>query len=211
MSSKLLPKIYSSFRLINNLSSKPVKLLLAVSGGADSIALLHLTNELKNKLNFSICVVTINHNIREYTESRGDAEFVKDVCSNLLDEKIECSIVEVPKGKIESLAHSRKKGIEEAARFVRYKIFEKAKDFFNADYILTAHTKDDFYEGVLMSIFTGASPSSLLGMKMKRGYYLKPLLNIEKKDLKEYLNEKNLKWREDSTNSSLSYLREIRN
>lgn len=185
MSSRLLKEVYSSISSMVSLRNQSTKLLLAVSGGSDSIALLHLVNKLKQKLNFSICVVTINHNIREERESRADAEFVKELCSSWFNEKIECVAIEVPRGKIAELASLRKKGIEEAARFVRYKIFEKVKDFFNADYILTAHTKDDFYEGVLMSIFAGASPSSLLGMKMKRGYYIKPLLNIEKKELKE--------------------------
>ena len=207
MSSRLLKEVSSSISSMVSLRNQSTKLLLAVSGGSDSIALLHLVNKLKQKLNFSICVVTINHNIREERESRADAEFVKELCSSWFNEKIECVAIEVPRGKIAELASLRKKGVEEAARFVRYKIFEKVKDFFNADYILTAHTKDDFYEGVLMSIFAGASPSSLLGMKMKRGYYIKPLLNIEKKELKEYLCRNGLDWREDSTNYSLDYLR----
>ena len=205
MTSKLVLEVCSSLSSLTFL--KGSKLLLAVSGGADSIALLHLVNSLRHKLGFSVCVVTVNHNIREKTESREDAEFVKQICSVGFSEQIECAIVEVPRGKIASIAALRKKGIEEAARFVRYKIFEKAKDFFKANYVLTAHTKDDFYEGVLMSFFAGASPSSLLGMKKKRGCYLKPLLNIEKKQLKQYLIENGLEWKEDSTNHSLTYLR----
>lgn len=205
MTSMLVSEVHSSISSVCSLENK--RLLLAVSGGADSVALLHLVSELRSKLNFSIYVVTVNHNIREENESRGDAEFVKELCSTSFKEKIECVVVEVPRGKIKALAISRKKGVEEAARFVRYKIFEKVKSFFKADYILTAHTKDDFYEGVLMSIFEGSSPSSLLGMKMKRGYYLKPILNIEKKQLQQYLHEKGIEWREDSTNHSLDYLR----
>ena len=205
MSSVLPLRTYSFLSSLKQ--SRKVKLLLAVSGGSDSIALLHLITEISNKLNFSICVVTVNHNIREETESRGDAEFVKKLCSNGLKEKVECVVVEIPKGKIEVIADTRKKGIEEAARFIRYRIFEKAKAFFKADYILTAHTKDDFYEGILMSIFSGSTPSSLLGMRMKRGYYLKPLLDIEKNELWAYLLTNGFKWREDSTNYSLDYLR----
>ena len=207
MASGLVSEIYPFISSLASLGKQKVKLLLAVSGGADSIALLCLIGELRKKLNFSICVVTINHNIRNETESRGDAEFVKKFCSSRLKEKVECVIVEVPRGKIKFIASLRKKGVEEAARFVRYKIFEKAKDFFKADYVLTAHTKDDFYEGILMSIFGGSSPSSLLGMKMKRGYYIKPLLNIEKSRLKNYLCENGIEWREDATNHSLIYLR----
>ena len=205
MTSKLVSEVCSSLSSLGLLNG--VRLLLAVSGGADSVAMLHLVNSLKYKLGFSVCVITVNHNIREKNESRKDAEFVKRLCSTAFNEKIDCAVVEVPRGKIASIASLRKKGIEDAARSVRYKIFEKAKDFFKADYILTAHTKDDFYEGVLMSFFAGASPSSLLGMKMKRGYYLKPLLNIEKKQLKQYLYENRIDWMEDSTNRSLTYLR----
>lgn len=207
MASVLLSEVCSSISSLDFLGKKQIKLLLAVSGGSDSIALLHLVNEVRCRLNFSISVITINHNIREEAETRADAEFVKKLCSSGLNESIECAVVEVPRGKIEALATLRKKGIEEAARFIRYKIFEKAKSFFKADYILTAHTKDDFFEGVLMSVFGGASPSSLLGMKMKRGYYVKPLLNIDKIRLKQYLCENGFEWKEDSTNNSLTYLR----
>ena len=207
MASTLFSEVYTCISQLVFARKKAVKLLLAVSGGADSVALLHLVTEFRCKLNFSVCVVTINHNIREEFESRADVEFVKRLCSFGLKDKVECAVVEVPRGKIEALSNLRKKGIEEAARFVRYKIFEKAKDFFNADYILTAHTKDDFFEGVLMSIFGGASPSSLLGMKKKRGCYIKPLLNVEKKQLKQYLCENDFEWKEDSTNRSLVYLR----
>jgi len=207
MTSKLFSEVYSSLSLLASIVKRPFKLLLAVSGGSDSVALLYLMDELKYKFNFSICVVTVNHNIREAEESRKDAEFVKELCSTGFKEKIECVVVELPRGKIEALANLRKKGIEEAARFVRYRIFEKAKDFFKADYVLTAHTRDDFYEGVLLSFLNGSSLTSLLGMKMKRGYYIKPLLNVEKEELKAYLLEKDLKWREDSTNHSLEYFR----
>lgn len=205
--SVLLSEVYSSISSLSSLEKRQVRLLLAVSGGADSVALLHLVSSLRCKLNFSICVVTINHNIREKTESREDAEFVEKLCCEGFKEKVKCVVVDVPRGKIDSIANSRKKGIEEAARFVRYKIFEKVKTFFKADYILTAHTRDDFCEGILMSIFSGASPSSVLGMKMKRGYYIKPLLNIEKSQLKQYLCENGISWREDSSNHSLEYLR----
>ena len=153
MTSTLLSEVYSSISSLDSLGKKRIKLLLAVSGGSDSIALLHLVNEVRCRLNFSISVITINHNIREEAETKADAEFVKNICSSGLNESIECAVVEVPRGKIEALASLRKKGIEEAARFVRYRIFEKAKSFFKADYILTAHTKDYFFEGVLMSIF----------------------------------------------------------
>lgn len=206
MSFEFISNIYLKLLSLKRRTDGRLSLLLAVSGGSDSVALLHIIYSLKKKLNLSIFVVTVNHNIRPKEESRGDAEFVRDLCSSF-PEKIECLIIEIPNKKVAKIAYLRKKGIEDAARFLRYRAFEKAKNIFNADYVLTAHTKDDLYEGILMSLFKGASPFSLLGMKELRSYYFKPFLNVEKTTLISYLKKKSLLWHEDSTNYSFEFLR----
>ncbi len=184
-----------------------MRLLLAVSAGSDSVALLHIVYSLKEKLKLSLSVVTVNHNIRGNGESERDACFVKNMCKTSFSEEVPCLVVEIPTNKIKQLSLQRGKGIEEAARFLRYQAFNEACEFFSADYILTAHTKNDFYEGVLMSIFRGASPRAILGMRERRGCIVRPLLNIEKQTLRNYLLENKIEWMEDSTNQDPSYLR----
>ena len=207
MSHFLVSHVSSVLARLVDFSSKPPVFLLGVSGGSDSIALLNLLYALKKKLNFKMFVVTVNHNIRPSEEGTGDVDFVCATCEKDFSDRVDCLVVEIPKGKIEKIKSIRGKGIEEAARFLRYKAFDGARAFFSADYVLTAHTKDDFYEGILMSFFRGSSPKALLGMEEKRGCYLKPLLGIKKETLRKYLVEKGISWREDQTNNSASYLR----
>jgi len=207
MSHKILKDVALLVRALCKKSLGELHLLLAVSGGSDSVALLHIIYSLKEKINFRLSVVTVNHNIREEKVSRGDAEFVSFLCSSSFPEKIPCMVVEIPKKQMQETVKKRGKGVEEAARFLRRQAYEKARRIFGATHILTAHTKDDFFEGVLMSFFSGASPTSLLGMKVQNGHYIKPLLDIEKHELRQYLLKNGVSWREDSSNSSLCYLR----
>lgn len=125
--------------------SEKLHLLLAVSGGSDSVALLHIIHSLKGKFRFRLSVVTVNHNIREEKESREDAEFVSSMCSSSFADKINCMVVEIPKQEMQETIKKRGKGVEEAARFLRIKAYEKARLVFGATHILTAHTKDDFF------------------------------------------------------------------
>ncbi|UTC63514.1 tRNA lysidine(34) synthetase TilS [Treponema sp. OMZ 787] len=181
----------------------PVRLLLAVSGGADSMAMLSAFLELQHDINAEIFVITVNHNIRPEKETLGDAQFVLDFCKN----KCPCILSEIPKNKVFEEARHRKTGIEDAARFLRYSEFEKTADSLNADYILTAHNKNDYYETVLMRLFQGSEPEALMGIAPKRGRFIRPLLYITRSEIEDYLNERNIPWREDSTNFETSYLR----
>ena len=127
MTSKLVSEVYSSLSSLGLLNG--VRLLLAVSGGADSVAMLHLVNSLKYKLGFSVCVITVNHNIREKNESRKDAEFVKRLCSTAFNEKIDCAVVEVPRGKIASIASLRKKELRTLHDLYAIKFLKKQRIF----------------------------------------------------------------------------------
>ena len=184
-------------------SPAPLKLLLAVSGGADSMAMLSAFLELKSDINAEIFVLTVNHNIRPEKETLGDAQFVLDFCKD----KCPCILAEIPKNTVFDEAKNRKTGIEDAARFLRYNEFEKAADSLNADYILTAHNKNDNYETVLMRLFQGSEPEALMGISPRRGRFIRPMLNISRSEIEEYLKEKNIPWREDATNLETSYLR----
>lgn len=167
------------------------------------MAMLSAFLELKTILNAEIFVLTVNHNIRPEKETLGDAEFVLNFCKN----KCPCFLAEIPKNKIFEEAGIRKMGIEDAARFLRYNEFEKNAASIEADYILTAHNKNDYYETVLMRFFQGSEPESLMGISPKRGKFIRPMLDIGRFEIEEYLKEQNVPWREDSTNMENSYLR----
>lgn len=209
MRSSAVSKIQSS--IIELISSLPFRqsslhFLLAVSGGADSVAMLFALEELRKKIKFNISVVTVNHNIREAEESLSDSLFVEKLCKNFCP-PVPCIIAEIPEKKVVYTAAERKKGLEEAARFLRYAEFKKVCNALNCDFIFTAHTKNDFYETVLMRIFKGAASYSVLGIAKKRGKYFRPMLEVTRSEVESFLKLKNVLWREDSTNASPSYLR----
>lgn len=191
-------------------------ILLAVSGGSDSMAMLSsCINLIENPLysekykNLKLKVVTINHGIRCEEESLGDCLFVKNFCDFY---NIECFIESAEINQIEKLANERGMGIEEAARFFRYDIFEKLAIQENADFIFLAHNKDDQLETLIQRFFQGSFSSSSLGIPKKRSKFFRPMINFSKKEIVQYLSEKNIEYRNDKTNFENDYLRnKIRN
>lgn len=207
MRNLILTKISDSLlNLISSANIQNIHFLLAVSGGADSVAMLLAMDELRTKFKFGISVITVNHNVRPADESMEDVLFVKDICGKF-SPPVRCIIAEIPENKAAGLASKRKKGLEEACRILRYAEFEKACSALNCDFIVTAHTKNDFYETVLMRLFMGAGSSSVLGIAKKHGKYLHPMLEVERCEAESYLRLKKILWREDVTNKSLDYLR----
>jgi len=153
----------------------------------------------------SLFCLHVEHGIRQAEESQGDAEFVRDFCKN---NGIECRIENIPPGKIAALARRRGIGIEAAARFFRHRALSReANRLGDKTLILLAHTKNDLLETALMRILRGAGSAGLSAMPAKRGRLLRPLLKMTRADVIEYLKEKNISWREDSTNIDEKYLR----
>jgi tRNA(Ile)-lysidine synthase len=158
---------------------------------------------------FSLACLHIEHGIRPAAESGGDAAFVRELCGNL---KIPCRVVTVPPGKIAVIAKRRGMGIEAAARlFRRRALFQEARrieaEGSGPVCILTAHTRDDMLETALMRVLQGAGPEGLAAMPVKRGRILRPLLSLGRADVLAYLQAKNIRWREDSTNADTAFLR----
>ena len=112
---------------IVELSARGLSLGAAVSGGADSVCLLLCLAELCRKSGCSLKVITVNHRIRSEAESSGDALFVRDLCRRLLNDGLPVSffLYELKPGEVGALSEKRKNGIEEAARFLRYKAFSE--------------------------------------------------------------------------------------
>jgi tRNA(Ile)-lysidine synthase len=185
--------------------------LTAVSGGADSVAMLAaLAAVREHNPVFDLRCIHIEHGIRPKIESRGDAEFVKGLCKEL---HIQYKIVSIKPGRIAAVAKERGIGIEAAARLFRHRAwFREAKRLENLPEkpqvrILVAHTADDALETTLMRIFRGAGPSGLAPMPASRGRIIRPLIKLRRSDITAYLTEKKLPWREDSSNSDIRFLR----
>ena len=137
----------------------PCRFLLACSGGADSTALLLAFHQLQTRLHCRLTAVTVNHNIRSAEESAADSAFVAELCSRL-EPPVPCVIAEIPAGEVARYAKERNRGMEDAARTLRYRLFEETAASVGADYIVTAHNRSDVYETALMRLFQGGNTAS---------------------------------------------------
>ncbi len=208
---------------VSKKSSKEFKILLAVSGGVDSQVMLHSLHSLLQSFNFSLSVVTVNHNIRDFDESKKDADLVYNYCTTFLD--LPCKIITIEPKKIEKLQMQRGRGIEEAARFERYTTIEKYAKSIQADVVFFAHNKDDQLETLLQHFLQGASagisgfassgirqcskyPSLDSSGKSQQNLYLfRPLLSVSRKNIEDYAHLFDVPFREDSTNAEITYFR----
>lgn len=191
--------------------SKKLRLGVGVSGGADSVSLLVSLCHLSKFFEFEVYALSVNHNIREEKESLSDSEYVVCLCKKLekLGFCIEGHIVSLPKGLVSEVMLERKNGLEEAARFLRYKEFEKFSKEKNIDFFCLAHNQNDQIETILMRFIQG---SSLIGINEKRGIFVRPLLDLNRISIEKYLLGLKIQWKTDSTNSENNYLRNrIRN
>lgn len=169
---------------------------VAISGGRDSVALLHYL------FNQGVKVVAINveHGIRA-EESVRDSEFVASFC-NSLGVKLYAYNVDVP-----TFARENGYTLEQAGRILRYRIFDKLLDDGECDLIALAHHLDDQIETVFMRILRGTGVRGLAGMKTLSGRYLRPFLKYSREDINEYVKSKGLQFVEDSTNKDTAYTR----
>lgn len=172
------------------------KILVGLSGGADSVALLRLLLELD--LGLEIEAAHINHCLRG-AEADGDEKFVRKLCQNLGVH------LHTLKADVASRASELGQGIEECARNIRYEYFKSVS---GADTrIATAHTLGDSAETVLFNIARGCSINGLLGIPYRRGGIIRPIRNVERRELELYLEELGQDYRTDSTNFTLDYTR----
>lgn len=172
------------------------RVLCAVSGGADSICLLHkLWSE-----GIELTAAHFEHGIRG-VESRRDAEFVRAWCEA---RKIPCVI---GYGDTPEYAQEHGMGLEEAARALRYRFLERTADELDCELIATAHNLSDNAETLLFNLCRGAGSAGLRGIPRRRGRLIRPLLTTARQEIEEYLGENGLEHMEDSTNGSDEYSR----
>ena len=188
-----------------NLINENDRIVIGVSGGPDSICLLHILNKLKKTLNISLFVAHINHMIRE--EAEEETRYVKNFCKEI---GIECFVKYT---NVISKASEEKIGTEEAGRKARYGFFEEVADKVNANKIATAHNSNDNAETVLMNIIRGAGTTGLKGIEAIRdNKFIRPIIECERTEIEEYCKENNLQPRIDKSNFENIYTRnKIRN
>ena len=170
---------------------------VAVSGGADSVALFRLMLGLRRRLGIALVAVHFDHGLRG-TDSEADASFVAELARA---HGVECI---VGRDDVRAAAASNKWNLEDAARRLRYAFFERVVAEGRATRVLVAHTADDQAETVLAHIFRGTGPAGLAGIYPAVGAVARPLLGARREDLKKYLRELGQSWREDATNRDTS-------
>lgn len=175
---------------------KKAKILIAVSGGLDSVVLTHLCS----KLNLNIALAHCNFNLRG-NESDTDEAFVLELAKTLDIE------VFIQHFNTEAYAKAEKSSIQMAARTLRYNWFFDLARQLQFDYILTAHHADDNLETVLINLTRGTGIEGLTGIPERNENIVRPLLKFSRESLEYYAKSKNITWREDSSNASTKYLR----
>ena len=173
--------------------------LLAVSGGKDSMTMLDLFNYLKYELKLNLVVCHFNHSLRD--DADRDEKFVKTQC-----EKYGLKFYS-KKEDVLLYSNENKLSTEEGARFLRYKFFDEVKRIENLEYIATAHNKNDLAETVIMRILRGTGINGLIGIQSERGDLIRPILNFSRDEIEKYIEENNIPFVEDKTNFEGLYLR----
>ncbi|KAA3608465.1 MAG: tRNA lysidine(34) synthetase TilS [Calditrichaeota bacterium] len=191
----VLTKKVTAFIQSNHLISPKNHIIIALSGGRDSVSLLYLLNSLKTELNISISAVHINHGIRG-SESDDDEAFVKKICSDL---GVKCSVYK--------LSGFGKNAGENALRKARYKKYEQEIRKFDNCKLATAHHLDDQLETYFMRVFKGSGPKGLLGIPAVREKYIRPFLSCSRYEIDNYCTENKIPFRDDSSNFEQDKLR----
>ena len=183
--------------LKNNLNNKDA-VVVACSGGPDSMCLLDLVTKLKDELNLKIIVAHVNHKLR--IESEEEAQMVEKYAKNngLIFELLEIN------------EYLEKTFTEEDARRRRYEFFYELLKKYNAKKLLTAHHGDDLIETILMRLTRGSNLSGYIGIKEisthSDNLILRPLLKVTKDEIIKYLEENNVPYRVDKTNNEFCLL-----
>ena len=175
------------------------RVLVALSGGADSVCLLVILNELKSKLNFAVSAMHINHGLRE--EAMNDAGYSQELCKRLG--------VPYYYAKIDVAAYSKERHLstEEAGRILRYREFDRIieKDGYNL--LATAHHANDLAETMLLFLSRGTGVKGLTPISYKAGNIIRPLLSVTKEEIVEFLKAEGIDYCVDKTNADTDYTR----
>jgi tRNA(Ile)-lysidine synthase len=199
MLSELHLRVLTTIRR-HSMFSSGARVGVAVSGGADSVALLRLLEDLRNDLGIGLCVLHLNHALRG-SASDADENFAADLARDSGLEFIN------EREDVAALARANHLNLEDAGRRARYSFFAQAVSRGLCAKIAVAHTADDQAETVLARILRGSGPRGIVGIHPVRGDIIRPLIETRRSDLREYLRAKNQPWREDESNLDRTRLR----
>ncbi|AJA49773.1 tRNA(Ile)-lysidine synthase [Clostridium pasteurianum DSM 525 = ATCC 6013] len=185
----------------NSMFSVNDKVIVAVSGGPDSMCLLHVLNRIKDKLNIKIIAAHVNHCLRG-NESDEDEVYVKEFCSKLN--------IDFYSTRVDINRFSKEKGLssEMAGRAARYEFFENIKSKVGAQKIAIAHNANDQAETILMRIMRGTGIAGIVGIKPVRDkIFVRPLIKIGREEIESYCKKEHINPRIDNTNLTNIYSR----
>ncbi len=175
------------------------KIGIAVSGGSDSIFLLHSLNAIKTKFNIQLHILHVNYHLRG-DNSNKDANFIENIALQL----------QIPFFKLDSPIDPQSSSIEAKARDIRYSYFEKIRSEHQLQYIAIGHTSEDQVETILFRLIRGSSLYGLSGMEEVRDDgIIRPMLHCSKEECNNWLNTNHLSWREDLSNKETIYTRNL--
>lgn len=183
----------------NGLVNSGASLLAAVSGGADSMALLHALNALRGSCRFELTIAHFDHRIR--ASSGLDALFVREAA-----EKLGAGCV-IGSGDVPALARDKGVSLETAAREARYEFLREAARESGAAFVALAHNKGDQTETLLMHILRGSGLNGLCGMREAENGLLRPLLNVDRNEIEAFCASYGVEYRTDETNAQALYTR----
>lgn len=175
------------------------KIGVAVSGGIDSMCLLHFLNSQKSNLKIELCAINIDHSIRQ--NSKQDSEFVKNYCKQ---NGIPCHCFKVDAKKF---CEQNKLSLEEGARICRYNVFNSLLQKKIVDKIAIAHHKQDQVETILLNLFRGTGLKGASGMEYASNGYIRPFLDTDKSQILAYSTQNNIPFVEDETNYDTEFSR----
>jgi tRNA(Ile)-lysidine synthase len=184
-------------RLIND---DEQTIVVAVSGGPDSVALLHLLLPLRTEMGVSLVAAYINHGLRP-AEAEQEEFFVRCMCGGLGVSFHTASV------NVRAHAHRKKISLEHAARELRYQALRKISTNRKASLIAVAHTADDQAEEILIRLLRGSGRKGVSGMQSRSRDIIRPLLSVGKDALLRYLEEKNISYCLDSSNTDMRFTR----
>lgn len=176
------------------------RIVLGVSGGADSVSLFFVMLALSEKYNIEMVVVHVNHGIRG-EEAKRDEDYVRMLCKGH-NIPFECIYLDIKR-----MAKKEKLSEEEMGRKARYNAFSQISQKYHCNKVAVAHNKNDIAETVLLNLFRGSGLKGLVGMEPVRGNLIRPLLCVERSEIEAFLHQQELMYHNDATNFETDYTR----
>ncbi len=184
----------------NHLIEKNDKVLVTLSGGADSVFLLHFFLKFKKRLGIDISAFHLNHNLRG-RDALADEKFCKTLCE---EKNVELFVISED---VKSFAKQHKLSLEEAGRALRYKHLNEIASKYSFTKIATAHNAGDNAETVMLNLIKGAGLRGLSGIPIRRDKIIRPILNLNAEEIRDYLNKLKKSYRVDKSNLTSGYER----